>query len=405
MLTSSYRSSKENLILYLYWLIISEILCRFAANFREMQNSEMFFKLLRAAMQGQTLTDTLTDETWNAVYVEAQRQSVLGLLYGVAGKMSLPFDLACQWASEAETIRGLNQLFDSEAKRLTQLFAEAGHKSVILKGQANALLYPVPNSRQPGDIDIWVEGGRASVVAMLTRMGMMDGVAPTAAEGKATASYHHVHLPANEKGVTVEVHFRPASGNYNPVTNRRLQRWLEREILSAQTTERGFCVPSVRFALVMQLAHIQRHFFSEGVGLRQLCDYYWLLQHSTAADREEVAALVGRFGLAHTAKALMWVLGKVFHLAPQLMFCKQDSTRGRWLLHEVMEGGNFGVYAPWQQHEFWRWVFEKRWRRTQLLKFDFGEMLWLDICYWMNIVRTLPTRIKYRKLSLRDIPA
>ena len=37
-----------------------------------MQNSEMFFKLLRAAMQGQTLTDTLTDETWNAVYVEAR---------------------------------------------------------------------------------------------------------------------------------------------------------------------------------------------------------------------------------------------------------------------------------------------------------------------------------------------
>ena len=99
--------------------------------------------------------------------------------------------------------------------------------------------YPDKYARQPGDIDIWVEGGRESVLALLPN--------------HPKAAYHHVHLPKNELGVTVEVHFRPSSGNFNPITNRRLQRWLKKEILSATMVEEGFCVPSIRFALGLRL--------------------------------------------------------------------------------------------------------------------------------------------------------
>lgn len=47
---------------------------------------------------------------------------------------------------------------------------------------------------------------------------------------------------------------------------RRLQQWLEQEILHTTTVEQGFNVPSVRFALMMQLAHVQRHFLGGGIG-------------------------------------------------------------------------------------------------------------------------------------------
>ena len=33
------------------------------------------------------------------------------------------------------------------------------YQTAILKGQANARLYPDKHARQPGDVDIWVEGG------------------------------------------------------------------------------------------------------------------------------------------------------------------------------------------------------------------------------------------------------
>ena len=235
-----------------------------------------------------------------------------------------------------------------------------------------------------------MEGGRESVLALLPN--------------HPKAAYHHVHLPKNELGVTVEVHFRPSSGNFNPITNRRLQRWLEREILLVSQVEEGFCVPSVRFALVMQLAHIQRHFLGGGIGLRHVCDYYWLLQHSTVEDRRIVSSIIRYFGLWHTAMALMWVLGEVLRLDKTLMLSVPDSYRGKWMLREMMTGGNFGWYGQRQQYGLLRRVYESKRRHLRLMKFDLWEVFWLEVNYWKAIVRTLPTRIRYRTLSLRDIP-
>jgi len=331
---------------------------------------------------------------WLRLYQTAERQSLLGICYkGVCllpEGSKPPMEIAMLWASDAETIRGLNELLYQEAARLTRVFAEKGRKTAILKGQANARLYPDKYARQPGDIDIWVEGGKDSVLALLPN--------------HPKVAYHHVHLPANEQGVTVEVHFRPSSGNFNPMTNRRLQRWLEREILSASMVEEGFCVPSISFALVMQLAHIQRHFLAAGLGLRHICDYYWLLQNSTVEDRRVVAGLLKEFGLWHAAGALMWVLREVLLLDERLLLCQPDSYRGEWMLREIMAGGNFGWYAERQKYGMLRRFFEGRKRHLQLMQFDFREILWLELHFWMRIVMTLPTRIKYRKLSLRDIP-
>ena len=372
-----------------------------------------FYALLRAAMCDEPFTAVPDGEAWRQIYAAARRQALVGLLYPVAARHQLPMDVAMQWTAQAETIRGLNELQYAEAARLTRLFAEAGRQTAILKGQANARLYPDPYTRQPGDIDIWVNGGRESVMTLLREMGLLGELGRTPAEGKATAAYHHIHLPANERGIDVEVHFRPSSGNCNPLTNRRLQRWLEQEIghiyavtgynRSDTKKETLFNVPSVRFALVMQLAHIQRHFLASGVGLRQVCDYYWLLRTATAEDRQEVSSLLKRFGLRHTAGALMWVLGEVLKLDTGLMIGKSDPSCGAWMLREIMTGGNFGVYAKRQQDSVLRRVMKDRLRNLQLMRFDFWEVLWMEINYWKTVVVTLPTRIRYRTLSLRDI--
>ena len=346
---------------------------------------------------GQTGQDSfeVTAEDWRWLYQTAMRQALVGLLWTVAKDKTLPMDVAMQWASEAESIRGMNGLLNQEAARLTREFAEKGRKTAILKGQANARLYTDKYARQPGDIDIWVEGGRKSVLALLKEMNVVSN---------EITNYHHVHLPPNEKGVTVEVHFRPSFGNFNPFTNRRLQRWLEHEIQNTTAVSEGFNVPSVRFAMVMQLAHIQRHFLGEGIGLRQICDYYLLLRNATKEDCEVVSRLLNKFGLRHAAGALMWVLGEVLHLDEKLMLCERDSYRGEWMLREMMAGGNFGRYAKRQQCSLLKWVLEGKRRHLQLMHFDFWEIFWLEVNYWKTIVMTLPTRIKYRTLSLRYIP-
>ena len=72
--------------------------------------------------------------------------------------------------------------------------------------------------------------------------------------------------------------------------------------------------PTIEFNLVHQLVHTYHHFITEGVGLRQLMDYYFVIQASNAEDIRECQKMVASLGLNRFASALMWVLVHVFGL-------------------------------------------------------------------------------------------
>ena len=360
----------------------------------------MFYQFLRLSLGlTQDFPIDADKELWLWMFKTAARQSLVGVCYqGVCllpDEKRPPMGLTMKWAFEAEAIHGRNELQNQEAARLTRLFAEKGRKTAILKGQANARLYPDKLNRQPGDIDIWVEGGRDSVMALLVETGLLDGLSKM-----PTALYHHVELPENGRGAMVEVHFRPSSRVYNPFANRRMQRWLEAEILHTELVEEGFYVPSVRFALVMQLSHIHHHFMGEGIGLRHVCDYFMLLRNSSAEDRRVVAERLKSFGLHHTAGALMWVLGKVLQLAPSLMLCEPDSYRGEWMLRDIMSGGNFGLYSQRQSLGLWRKFCAKVSRRVRMLTLDPAEVPYSLVHYLQGVVERMIGRIRRRILSL-----
>lgn len=370
---------------------------------------DIFFRLLRIAFGlSENFPDGVSELEWQRLDEMAEEQALLGVLYRGVEKLPAEkrpgIDLLLSWAGYAMLLEEENRLMNRECARLTLLFAKEQRRSAILKGQANARLYPDPLSRQSGDIDIWVEGGRDSVIEMLRKLKMMDDVGDLPAGGKATLTKYHVHLPANEKGVVVEVHFLPSSGNCNPRTNRRMMKWLEKEI--AQTTistPQQFCVPSVKFALVMQLSHIQRHFLEKGIGLRQVCDYFWLLQHSTSDDRKEVAGLLQRFGLGHIAGALMWILHEILHLDDGLMLCKADRNRGEWMLRDIMEIGRLERHTMMTKKAQLRRFMALRWRSIKLLRFAFGEKVWAEWDFGIQFFKLIPLRIKYRTFSLADV--
>ena len=169
-----------------------------------------------------------------------------------------PMELAFQWASEAETVRGHNRMVNAEASRLTQFFAAAGRKTAVLKGPANAMLYPDPLSRQCGDIDLWVEGGRKNVLKLLKEKNLIAGEHSLM---MLYAAPHHVDLAPGPDGIHVEIHFEPSSGNKDPFANRRMMRYLAGEIAKAGMAPGGFCVPSIRFALVMPVAYPEAFYF------------------------------------------------------------------------------------------------------------------------------------------------
>ena len=133
---------------------------------------------------------------------------------------------------------------------------------------------------------------------------------------------------------------------YSPFADRRLQRFFREEARWDETVPGGgFHVPSERLNLVFVLLHIYRHFFTEGVGLRQLLDYFFVLRNcSDASERQHVMSVLKSLGVARFTAAVMWVLAMCFRLEEEYMLCPPDEVEGRFLLIEVMKAGNFGQY-------------------------------------------------------------
>ena len=154
--------------------------------------------------------------------------------------------------------------------QVSEWFQKKGFRTCILKGQGNALLYPNPYSRTPGDIDIWVEGGDKRVISFVRSISPHE-----------KACYHHIEFPSY-KSVEVEVHYRP-SFLLCFWHNRKLQKYYER-VKEKQFSHRvmlgeqgEIAIPTAEFNLIFQLTHIFSHLMNEGIGLRQLVDYYYVL--------------------------------------------------------------------------------------------------------------------------------
>ena len=326
-----------------------------------LKQQKIFFDFLRFCIgSAKEIPDSLKEVDWKELYAIAQKQALLGVLF--YGIRRLPKELApeqkllMQWMVMAEMIRKQNIRLFQDSVKVCKNFENEGFANCILKGQGNALLYPDPYMRTPGDIDIYLSGGRKKI------MKYVDQVCPN-----QVMRYHHVDFPVMK--TAIEVHFTP-SYMFCPIQNRRMQKWFEK-VMGEQCNHRvslpdGYgeiYVPQVSFNVIYILSHLYRHIFTEGIGLRQLLDYYFVLvkwhtdltnltdsdnslpqmtQINTDLDalRHELKYL----GLWKFAGAVMFVMKEVFGLSEDRMIAPMDEKEGRFLLDEIMRGGNFGQY-------------------------------------------------------------
>ena len=381
---------------------------------------DLLFELIQVTLGlRDRLSRTPSEEDWGRLFQMAEEQAITSFVFPALEILNKygqkpPMELLYEWIGLAEQVKAQNKLMNREAARLTALFEDEGHRTAILKGQANARLYNCHTDesdkgsdlsllRQPGDIDIWVSGGKERVVQTLRKLHLIDGgMSKYRSAEKAEDSYHHIHLRKNENGVDVEVHFRPSSGNQNPFTNRRLQKYLNQEIdRENEMVGEGFRVPSLRFALVMQLAHIQRHFIEEGVGMRQVIDYYFLLR-KWSMENEELRVDWRSLGLHHIAGALMWVMKEVLQMDDGWMIARPDEKRGRMLLDIIMAGGNFGHFSPEMQQGFSvSGSLKFRLEKYKMLRFDAREAIWGEVNFYGRFITSIPERIRRRSWTLR----
>ena len=279
-----------------------------------------------------------SEAEWDALLETAKHQSVSGFLcrsLDVLPEEQMPSRDQCRrWMMDRTRAVRRNALVDDCARRLTEIFAEGGFKSAVLKGQGVAHYYPDPTLRQSGDIDLWVPGGREKVLDFLK--GRYPLRRPV---------YHHVEAKFFED-VEVEVHFLPAF-LYNPFRNRRLQRFFEAESEAwdmAGDADTPFRYPRPLFAAVFSLVHISKHIINEGIGLRQMMDHHFILAALPDSDRPALHSLVSGLGLGSLARALTWVDCALFGAVDEDPVFAPDSRRGGRLMQDMFLSGNFGYY-------------------------------------------------------------
>lgn len=357
----------------------------------------VFCRLLQVAL-GVTLDFPYTpnEKEWQALFQMAKQQCVMGVAYNAIPKLPPearpPRQITINWSAAAETMRGANHLINQEAAHYTQLFAERGLRSAVLKGAANARLYPDPLSRNGGDIDIWVPGGRKKLNNLLLDMKLISKA------WTFEKISRHIGFQS-ENGIHIEVHYRAADVLHK---NKEFQKLLNAELENTTLTPKGFYSPSIRFALIMQMEHLYSHCLLGGVGLKQYMDYFILLTHSTEADRTFAWQQIQKFHLQHACAAIMSVLEKVFALPRELMLCTPDPKRGMRLYKLTMSGGNFGRYNPDnvdRRFVLRRWLID-RVHAIQWLTFDPVDAILHECHYWRNTFLLIPERIRRRKLGL-----
>lgn len=304
------------------------------------KTTRLFFALIRCGIgKGDSLPSTPGKEQWDELFDVACKQALQGIAY--AGIERLPkeqrpySELLIKWYHITLNIRKKNKELTRASILVSEKFEKEGFRNCILKGQGIAQYYPNPELRLPGDIDIWLEGGCNKVI------GYVSNIIPD-----CSPTYHHVDFDVIA-GLDIEAHYRP-TWMYDPFNNRRLQRFFaERSnnefTHTIETSEGTLSVPTVAFNMVFIPVHIFRHLFTEGIGMRQILDYYFVLQQKESqAGRNAVVKALKEIGMLRFTQALMYVMQQMFALNEELMIVEPDEKCGKPLMREILLAGNFG---------------------------------------------------------------
>jgi len=319
----------------------------------------------------------LDQKDWQWLLRFGVAQAIPGIIFNGMNKLrdmgvEIPEEILEKGITGSMAIEKRNKKVNGTVMRLVQQFEADGFQCCLLKGQGNCLLYPNVYNRVPGDIDLWVLGKKSDAPDVQPIISYVRKHKPG-----ARAVYHHIDYGLYE-GVEVEVHYRP-SFMTTPLYNSRLQKWFTRQATAQMLNrvqlpgqEGTVAVPTTEFNAVYQLAHIYTHLLNQGLVMRQIIDYYYVLL--ALEDRREVQETIKWLGLEKIAGAIMWLLQRLFDMPEDKMLVEPDETAGRILSKDLM---SHGLGKGTASGQVWMQKNMKRLQRDfRMVRYFPSECLW-----------------------------
>ena len=284
---------------------------------------QLFFQFLRMGLwrSGEVcIGQSLSADEWAQLFRFAHSQGVTGLFIdGVAqGEMRPEDELWAKWIAHLLYLERANRYIAIRGEAWVKRLGDAGISASVFKGSSVGAWYPEPLHRSHGDIDIVISEGWDNLVSVLAQE-----------EWETYRSDEDEIILEEKHRLLVEFH-RRWEYLYNPWTNRCFQKWC-----------RNSKPLDNELYLVCLILHIQRHFLTYGIGLKQVCDVALMLRRASL-DRGRVAYLLRSLHAERFSRLLFGFIAlhlggvEVFPLSPL------KSGKGLELLNDVIlrEGYN-----------------------------------------------------------------
>ena len=315
----------------------------------------VFFELISAGLWGNGNPEIRIDGTtdWNYIYRLAQEQSVQGIvLQGIEWfknhydnsnhNFNIPQVLLLQWIGEVQLIEQRNKEMNVFIAELIEKLRKNDIYALLVKGQGVAQCYEKPLWRSCGDVDLFLsdsnyEKAKKFLVLLASEveteyvgskhLGMtIDG---WVVELHGTLQ---CNLSRRVKGVIVEI-------ENNIINGGQVRSWLNNQV--------QIFLPSAENDAIYLFAHFLNHFYKEGVGLRQICDWCRLLYtYKDSLNYGLLESRIKRAGLVSEWKAFYALATKYlgmpdFGLGLTVHDSRFDKKADR-IMKFILKSGNMG---------------------------------------------------------------
>lgn len=290
----------------------------------------LLLDLLRSALHETPLDNTelerfraLDATAWQGLLSEAERQSVTGLVYQAVSyfpdDFEMPEGILFQLVGSISQIEAGNRALEQASDKLIVEMQADGFHPLLMKGATIAALYPKPQWREYGDIDLYLKPEEFDLLpAFSTRNRYVLSKSPD-------KSYHFSYY-----GIDVDIH-----RSYFDLYGRAAKP----------------PVPSSEAMLLMLSAHILKHCVGPGAGLRQVCD---MAAGCLKLDGKYDPALLVEYAKENRIdkwnKLLFSFLSTYLEIPDRLY--SSNKTSPEPLMNIISEGGNFGHYSTRRQSAF-----------------------------------------------------
>lgn len=281
---------------------------------------------------------------WSQILRFGKEQSLLGLLwtglqhenYSIEDKVDF-----LRFYGLVQQIRQRNAIMDAAVVSLCQQMSEQGIRIFVFKGQPLATLYPDTSLRQSGDVDFYChpEDWQRAMAWFRSEWGVVPNVLNT--EKDVEFRYNGIDYEMHRK-MTLFMCSKHSCYWENVVMP---------EILANLGTAKinGYGVPTLSpvHNVLFVFVHIFQHLISDGVGLRQFCDWMITLKHMPQ-DKKCVDMLdrhLTSIGMKNAFVGLGAILTDYLGLATEdfpFSISKEDHRKAPALMENILEMGNFG---------------------------------------------------------------